>query len=1277
MAAQVPVLDSVCTGAVRNYGVDGEAGSTYSWILTPPAGPGILLPSDADTLQMIWNYAAGNYELDVVQHALNGCDADTVSGQVIIFEGPDVSAGPDDQVCVGRYYKLMASTAAGCSSLQWITSGDGTFDYDTVLHPAYTPGANDILAGTVTLTLIGVGVLDNEGACDPSVSSLELAIVSAISPQFEPVGPLCLNSIPPALPDTSLEGITGTWTPPTISTGILGTFPYTFRPNDPAQCGVDTTIQITITDQIVPAFDPIGPLCINSIPPALPDTSLNGITGTWDPDTVDTSIPGTFTYIFTPNDSTQCGVDTTMDIAVVTQINPLFEPIGPLCQYSLPPALPDTSLEGISGTWEPPVIITTNPGIFSFTFTPDSNQCGLDTTIAITILPQVIPVFEPIGPLCQYSASPALPDTSLNGIHGIWNPPVIITAWTGTFTYTFIPDDPAQCGIAVNMPITILPEIIPEFDPIGPLCLNSTPPILPPTSLNGISGTWNPPAISTDQLGNFFYTFSPDGTVPCTMDTTLAITILPETTPVFDSIGPLCLNSIPPALPDTSLNGISGTWIPDTISTASTGTFTYTFTPDPGQCALVATLDIKIITEITPEFAQIGPLCQYSVPPALPDTSLNGIAGTWNPAVINTNTIGTFTYIFSPGDPGQCGEEVTMEITITTEITPIFDQIGPLCLNSPPPLLPAISDNIPAITGTWDPAVINTSAPGISTYTFTPDAGQCAVAKTMNIEITDNITPLFDQIGPLCLFSEPPALPDSSQNVPAITGTWNPAVINTSTTGISTYTFTPDAGQCAVAVTMDIEITSEITPLFEQIGPLCQNSPPVTLPTSSDNIPAITGSWDPSVINTSIPGIVTYTFTPDEGQCGSIVTMDVEVTAQIIPLFDPIGPLSQNTIPPALPDTSLSGITGTWDPDTIDTSIPGTYAFTFTPDTGQCAVTTGMNITILFDYLQAITGPGKHCLGDAAIVPVEVDKFTGVAVFQLKLSFNTDKLFCEGYINLNPLLADHFTGWIDNLNGIITLTWQSAVPLTFDGLTTVCDLVFTPKEPGQGQLAWYTGATESYFHDLSGGSIPAQFLTDDMTIYQPPEILLPQSKSVCSGQQVTIVGIATSTYPPITYKWTYPNGDTTTANPSFASVTQADAGDYTLLATDSLGCTDQKTIQLVVGENPVTDFHGTDTLAVMPGYILEAGSGFDSYQWNTGETSEAITIDTTGGWYWVRIVTDVGCTGIDSVYIVITEVPENCLYIPNAFTPNNDGHNDTFKPVSGCPDLEDYPDADL
>ena len=75
---------------------------------------------------------------------------------------------------------------------------------------------------------------------------------------------------------------------------------------------------------------------------------------------------------------------------------------------------------------------------------------------------------------------------------------------------------------------------------------------------------------------------------------------------------------------------------------------------------------------------------------------------------------------------------------ITTNFkVPVFDQIDPICQNTAPPALPATDKN--GITGVWDPATIETSAEGTFTYLFIPDDGQCAIQKSMVIEIMPEI----------------------------------------------------------------------------------------------------------------------------------------------------------------------------------------------------------------------------------------------------------------------------------------------------------------------------------------------------------------------------------------------------------------------------------------------------------------------------------------------------------------------------------------------------------
>ncbi len=61
-------------------------------------------------------------------------------------------AGADASICETETHQLDAY-AANYISIEWTSSGTGTFDDPSILNPVYTPGAEDIEDGEVTLTL--------------------------------------------------------------------------------------------------------------------------------------------------------------------------------------------------------------------------------------------------------------------------------------------------------------------------------------------------------------------------------------------------------------------------------------------------------------------------------------------------------------------------------------------------------------------------------------------------------------------------------------------------------------------------------------------------------------------------------------------------------------------------------------------------------------------------------------------------------------------------------------------------------------------------------------------------------------------------------------------------------------------------------------------------------------------------------------------------------------------------------------------------------------------
>ncbi|WP_298138529.1 gliding motility-associated C-terminal domain-containing protein [Flavobacterium sp.] len=752
--------------------------------------------------------------------------------------------------------------------------------------------------------------------------------VDIINPTFDPITPICENATAPILPTTSNNGITGTWNPTTVSNTASAT--YTFTPNA-GQCATTTTLNVSITPNVTPTFNPIAPICENGLAPTLPSTSNNGITGTWNPSTVSNTSSGTYT--FAP-DAGQCALQTTIDVIINPNITPAFSPIAPICENGLAPILPLTSNNGITGTWNPSTVSNTSSG--TYTFTPDAGQCATSTTLNITINPNITPSFNPIPPICENGSAPTLPLTSNNGITGTWNPSTVSNTVSGTYTFT---PNAGQCAVTTSLNVVVNTNITPTFDIIPPVCYGSTAPILPLISNNGITGTWNPSTVNNTSSGT--YTFTPDSG-QCATSTSISVTIN-TITPTFDTIAPICYGSTAPTLSTTSNNGIIGTWNPSIVSNTASGT--YTFTPNAGQCAVEVSVTINV-NSITPTFSSFADVCYGSTTPVLPSTSNNGIIGTWNPSTVSNTASGTYT--FTP-NAGQCAIEISITINVNS-ITPTFDALAPICENGTAPTLPLTSNN--GIIGTWNPSTVSNAASG--TYTFTPNTGQCAVTTSLNIVVTPNITPTFDAIADVCYGSTAPSLPLTSNN--GITGTWNPSTVSNTTSG--TYIFTPNASQCATTTSITINVNT-ITPTFNAIADVCYGSTAPILPTTSNN--GITGTWNPSTVSNTTSG--TYTFTPNIGQCAVEVSITINVNS-ITPTFDALAPICENGTAPTLPLTSNNGIIGTWNPSTVSNTASATY--TFTPNAGQCAVTTLLNIVVTPNITPTFDTIADVCYGSTA-----------------------------------------------------------------------------------------------------------------------------------------------------------------------------------------------------------------------------------------------------------------------------------------------------------------------
>ena len=104
-------------------------------------------------------------------------------------------------------------------------------------------------------------------------------------------------------------------------------------------------------------------------------------------------------------------------------------------------------------------------------------------------------------------------------------------------------------------------------------------------------------------------------------------------------------------------------------------------------------------------------------------------------------------------------------------------------------------------------------------------------------------------------------------------------------------------------------------------------------------------------------------------------------------------------------------------------------------------------------------------------------------------------------------------------------------------------------------------------------------------------------------------------------------------------------GVYSVTVTNSTGCSGSDTIFLNYVP-PIEVNLGNGPILGIGQAVIDAGAGFNTYQWNTGATTQAITIGQSGS-YWVKTTDTNGCKDADTVQVQLA--PNGINTIQNQF----------------------------
>ena len=341
-----------------------------------------------------------------------------------------------------------------------------------------------------------------------------------------------------------------------------------------------------------------------------------------------------------------------------------------------------------------------------------------------------------------------------------------------------------------------------------------------------------------------------EGSCSSALSLTATTVVTPEVTPTFDGLGPYCQTGAVDPLLTNSLEGYTGSWSPSVVDNSSSGTSTYTFTPDPGLCVSNTTMDI-VITDAPFVIAAAldSTLCEGDSTVLFIDTLSGGLlveqftmtfGSAFTYSTVNTNLPGNYYAVVSGTWSGNGACELRDPAYIMYQgcnnITPLTSYIWKWNGQNP-------------VTQSTTPYGYNAN----HSYNFFFGGG---ASQTFSFS-ENNPNWYNDNSGSLTF--DIYYLGDISWS----TGSVEPSDTIFPPVGTNTYTVTLDYGNgCVATDDVTIDVDPLVTPTFDQLGPYCENnSALVSLPGISNE--GITGSWNISNVDMTAVGSTVYTFTSD------------------------------------------------------------------------------------------------------------------------------------------------------------------------------------------------------------------------------------------------------------------------------------------------------------------------------------------------------------------------------------------------------------------------------
>jgi gliding motility-associated-like protein len=584
--------------------------------------------------------------------------------------------------------------------------------------------------------------------------------------------------------------------------------------------------------------------------------------------------------------------------------------------------------------------------------------------------------------------------------------------------------------------------------------------------------------------------------------------------------------------------------------------------------------------------------------------------------------------------------------------------------------------------------VFDAGAAGVGTYTFEYEVtGGCAGTDiaVMTVEVVAPADATWTPPTGVCAND-----PDIDLNTligGTTGGTWSGTGVTGSmfdpSAGTQTVTYTVGTAPCDDVSAQVINITPALDPSWTSPGTICEADGTIDLNAlitgdtgGTWSGTGVTGNtFDPSGLN----GAVQVTYTIGAAPCTGVSTQDIIVS----PIVDPtwVAPTTLCDVDPLFDlNTTITGSTGgTWSGTGVTGSsfnpASGTQSVTYTVGIPPCeeTLTLTVNVGVTPDpswtaFTVCLNDPMVDL--DTTITGDPGGTWSGIGV--------TGNMFDPSvgpqsitYTVTNGNCSADLSQTITGLNPNISLTSTNA---TCFGLNDGSASVTTTGGSGNYAYSWNTNPvqTTSSISNIPPGTYTVTVTDldancvniDSVVIISPDSIAINMTgNNACSPMLGSAVANASGGVGGFTYAW----NDTinTTAN-----AVSLDSGYAVVTVTDGNGCTGIDSVLIQVFPDPVVTIT-PDTTIIWGDFFQLNATGGVTYNWSPNDYLDCddcqnpIAAPDQDITYCVNVVDANGCVK-DTCTTIFVEIVCGDVFVPSAFSPNDDGENDFLCVYSDC-----------